>query len=72
MADDVLHLAKSVRAGTCDITDVWCGPRDGCGHLGATEGIERCTCIDCLTEAVTYGNEALARRGQLQREKGGR
>jgi hypothetical protein len=57
-----IHLSK----WCCyDEDEMWCGEMPG----RQTREIDEATCINCLTEAVAYGNAALARRGELRRSK---
>lgn len=67
MSERPVHLVKSMHDVVMSPTEIWCdGPWL---KSDATEDMGRVTCIDCLTEAVAYGNAALARRGELRRAK---
>lgn len=61
---DVVHLAKHIHDVTCDTTEIWCDADQW--SRNETQYMENATCLDCLAEAISYGNEALKRREEVR------
>ena len=66
MADPApVHLRRWGHDITEETTKVWCDAAEWHPY-DPTEGIDQCTCLDCLDEARRFGGEARRRMEQLR------